>query len=198
MIVNLRGGAGTGKSTIARALIEYFEAQPVFGDTPPNAAKIVGYEFRTDSDHTGYILGDYSEVACGGIDRRKWKQSYICDEVRRVSPHYTYILYEGLLTSNIYKRFRDLAIELSESHQPVFLYLDVSLEESIKRVEQRRRARGNTNPFKSEVHARHFHQTLRTALRFNEDGLTVRFYEGDEMLRQLIRRFCKGEEVWDG
>jgi len=145
MILNLRGTSGSGKSTIVRQLIAHRSIRPILrgelrGAPSIEAAEVVGYAV---DGHALAVVGRY-ETACGGCDMIK-TQDEICARVLEFAGRYTHVVFEGLLVSQIYARYRDLARELGDRF--LWASLDTPLDVCIDRVNARRRAAGNEKPW---------------------------------------------------
>src|SRR3990167_2888777 len=95
MIVNLRGTSGSGKTVVARRLIEDHNGISITGLCPDgrNKERIVGYQMGNL-----WIPGKYDNV-CGGVDTFSWKGAadYLEEKVRLVAGNGYHVLLEGLV-----------------------------------------------------------------------------------------------------
>ncbi len=107
-----------------------------------NIKRPIAYELSADGLPTTYVMGSYENV-CGGCDTIK-TQDEICDRVRRFAP-LGHVLFEGLLMSNIFSRYNDLARELDPIPY-IWAFLDTPLQLCLDRINARRKARGKLEP----------------------------------------------------
>lgn len=129
-IVNLRGTNGSGKSTVARALLGGLETREI--ELSRNTA--------TGKTATGYlissrcmiVIGPY-RVMAGGCDRI-WTQDLICDSIRRAQTMTEHVFFEGLLVSGLYSRYLDLSREIGGMF---WAFLDTPLEICLARISAR-------------------------------------------------------------
>lgn len=139
--VNLRGTHGSGKSTVAIALLRhdaanwfpwYFPAEQCihFGE---RAHRIMA---MTNTHLNLAILGKY-ETACGGCDGIK-TQDQICWLAEHFVSCGMRVFYEGALVSGLASRYIDLARRVPHK----FLFLDTPLDVAIERVNLRRAEAG--------------------------------------------------------
>lgn len=181
MIGNIRGTSGSGKSTLVRAL-----AEALGGWTPILAAQDVLKGKRNKP--LGYvtkqldvaIVGRY-ETDCGGCDTVK-TQDEICGRVREFHKHHDHVVFEGLLISHIYGRYRDLAREL-----PPFamMFLDTPLDVCVERVKARRASKGNTDELDPTNTIQKWHDSRRVFLKAKADGLNPVWLSWDRPLEHL-------------
>ena len=141
MIIKLAGANGSGKSTLARAFIKHWNLKPV---TWPGKSKIKLYQARIahPSFKQAVVLGDYTN-ACGGMDGVSNKDVRLAMVAEYTTRQYksTLLLFEGVLLGVTYGAMG----ELSERSAVPWLYafLTTPYEECVRRVEQRRQAKGN-------------------------------------------------------
>lgn len=137
MIINIRGTHGSGKSTILRNLINYYDS------VPDNRGERKPHGYKLESPYgIIWVVGSY-ERECGGCDTI---QPYSLIWPRVVEYSETgHVLFEGALVSNSYGNIgRDSECYGSEF---VFAFLDTPLDVCIQRILKRRTERGNTKPF---------------------------------------------------
>jgi hypothetical protein len=167
-ILNIRGTSGSGKSTLVRLLMEHIggaravvlegmapvpESQAL---DPASLRKTRGYALNYYVPKHAPIVavvGKY-QTACGGCDTIK-TQEEIGGRVREFSTWANHVVFEGLLVSQIYDRYRALAHafdsgEIESGHEFIFASLTTPLEVCIERVNQRRLAAGNDKPWDPE------------------------------------------------
>ena len=135
MLVKLCGTSGSGKSTVARSLLER------------GVVSKLSHAYRVDIDELDkplYILGLYV-TECGGCDTlTAGQQIDLIHKYARLG----HVFYEGLLGSEYYGKLGEASELYGRDH--IFAFLDTPIEECIKRVKQRRWKAGNRKPFKEE------------------------------------------------
>lgn len=149
MIFNLRGTNGTGKSTVAHALIKKAKAHAT--DFWPNARKPKPKAYAgTWKGIPIAILGSY-ETVCGGMDTIT-DINDARDLIIRygTDPAFPIVFYEGLFISHCMGTVAKALDEAGLKDRLVMGYLDTPLEECLRRVHARRAERGNTKPFKEQ------------------------------------------------
>lgn len=124
VVVNLRGSGGSGKSYVARALIEQLHGQPIKNQE----GKTEGYKL----DHNIYVVGRY-ETPCGGCDTIKTREEVI-GRVRRYA-RLGNVFFEGYVVSKTYSTYVELDRSLGGM---IWAFLDTPLEVCIERIYQRR------------------------------------------------------------
>lgn len=139
LIVNIRGTGGSGKSTIVRAILDAFAAQPI----RDAKGKVRGYVCPDIAGVPLYVLGPYL-TPCGGCDSIA-TQDEVCNLIREWAPKGN-VLFEGLLISGLFSRYNGLDDELVEHHF-IHGFLDTPLQRCIDQTLARRAARGNLKPF---------------------------------------------------
>ena len=123
MIVNIRGGSGSGKTFLVRQLMAVQNAQPILDDD----GKIEAYHL----DGNIYVIGRYN-VMSGGCDRIP-TQDKLYDCVRKYAAM-GHVIFEGLFVSTGWKRYHELSQELGGA---VWAFLDTSLEQCLANVFKR-------------------------------------------------------------
>lgn len=167
MIVNLRGTNGSGKSTVARDLI----------DLDQDAMRVTLVMYRTKAGREagvfGYrlpnlrvvVVGKY-ETACGGCDGIK-TQDLICDAVRAAADLEPNVLFEGVIVSTLYSRYAELAKEFPRRF--AFAYLDTPLKTCLKRIQRR----NGGKPIKEDLVAAKIRAIESTRQKAIADGFPV-------------------------
>lgn len=184
-IVNIRGTSGSGKTTLVRALWDSAERvtpdhATMNGGTAKAPQNYLLSRVEGMRDPFLWVLGKY-ETACGGCDTIK-TQDDICQRVRffhSMGP----VLFEGLLISHLFSRYRDLAHELGGIR---FLFLDTPEEVCVERVKQRReeRARRLGKPAKplNETNTRQkWHDMRRVFEKMEVAGLHPEWIDGQNL-----------------
>lgn len=139
MIISIRGTHGSGKSTVMRDLIALGGGTPLMGALKK---KPEAYQLSLPGVHAPvFIIGPY-ETACGGCDAIQ-PYDLILDLLRKYSSQ-GHVLFEGALVSSSFGRIGQLMAQCGE--QAVFAFLSTPTEECLRRVAQRRLARGDSRP----------------------------------------------------
>lgn len=188
MIINIRGTSGSGKSTLIRHLMNEAEfVGPIQPTTAPFTGKqVIGYGLEgleTFDERDVLVVGRY-ETACGGCDGIK-TQDEVCERVRRFN-RLGHVVFEGLLISHIYSRYKLLHEELATPTQPyLWLFLDTPLDVCLSRVQQRRAAAGNDKPFNPVNTTQKWMDARRVFAKAEQDGLQPRWLDWQNPLGQL-------------
>jgi shikimate kinase len=135
MLLKLHGTSGSGKSTIARGLMD--RAMLTLLD---RAYKVD----RVDVIHPIYILGTYNSQ-CGGCDTLKADEQI--ELIHRCAP-LGHVFYEGLLGSEYYGRLGEASERYKDDH--IFAFLDTPIELCIHRIKERRFLKGNLKPLNED------------------------------------------------
>lgn len=148
-VVKLGGCNGSGKTTVATAMLDIIGAKPKFARQAPK--KNPNYYTGTYEDCEVLVLGSY-ETVCGGMDTISDKLhrldliDWACQGDKRI------VFFEGLITGKTYGAIG----ELSESHVEglhgrwIYAFMDTPFERCVERVLARRLEKGNTNDFDPE------------------------------------------------
>jgi len=177
MIINIRGTSGSGKSTVMRRVMKQLGEPQLI----KLKGKIMDYKIPTQWGDV-YILGRY-ETPCGGCDGIPTQ-----DEVRRRVRKYSkkgHVLFEGLIVTSCYGKYRDL---FRKSKQPYsFLFLKTNIETCIKRVEARRAKRGTTKPLNPANTIAKYKCNMRVIERCEEDGEPFLHVGGNKAVEEILR-----------
>lgn len=170
MIINVSGSNGSGKSTIVKTAMSWFDrAEPLM---VPNRKRPCAYTCVRKGGRKLFVLGHY-ETSCGGCDTLaglfpekmltniySWIRSAYSEEVD--------ILYEGLIVESDVRR----VVELKEDGFPVVvLSIDISLEKCIEAVVERRHERGNFAEFNPKNVISKYRHCMRRRQRFIDAGV---------------------------
>lgn len=171
MIVNIRGTSGSGKSTLVRQVAQLENAQRINERIVRGRSRFDGYYNPIRGIR---VVGPYT-TECGGCDRVR-TQDEICERVRilaALQPS-AHVLFEGLLISDLFSRYRDLGQELeARGYRFIVAVLDTPLELCLERVRARRLARGNTKPFNPKNTTTKHRNIQRAAQKFRNAGIEV-------------------------
>ena len=188
MIVNIRGTSGSGKSTIVVRLMEKFGSVPDLADDSvawpkEKKSRIIGYSLeKTD----GYVVGPYT-TPTGGCDKIP-TQDLVCDLVRRAAKMHKHVIFEGLIISHNYARYRDLAIELGDYR---FVFLDTHINVCLDRIRKRRLASDfqRKGPLNEKNTRDKYRDNRRVLRKLMEDGMDVYYMDGMKATRQVLKWF---------
>lgn len=149
-VIKLGGCNGSGKTTVARAVMELTSAQPLkWSGTRKDPNHYVGdYEGREV-----LILGSYA-ATCGGMDSISDKHerlAFIKWAVRTAAKG-GIVFFEGLMTGKTYGAIGAYSEHTWEKDQARWLYafMGTPFEQCTERVLKRRAAAGNSAPFDPE------------------------------------------------
>lgn len=135
MIINLRGTNGSGKSTVARALMGTDPEEVELAEFQTPAGKwrqVIGYR----NPALGLIVVGPYRTDCGGCDGVK-TQDLICEAVTSAAKDFNqHVFFEGVIVSTLFSRYAKLADELGRD-EFVFAYLDTPLAVCLKRIQKR-------------------------------------------------------------
>ncbi len=125
MIYNIRGTSGSGKTYVARYILQKYKGEPIVGSD----YKIQGYWLPKINTR---IVGRYN-VMSGGCDRINTQ-----DEIEQRIENYARqgnVLFEGMLLSGSYGRWQ--ALSKRHPEQFIWCFLDTPLEVYIERTHNR-------------------------------------------------------------
>lgn len=162
MIINIRGTSGSGKSTTVRKLMEMFPTLPVM-----SKGVIIGYRIDTDWGPL-FAVGKY-ETPCGGCDGIK-TQDEVCARIRKFAKK-GHVIFEGLIVTDCPARYKKLLPTLGQPYN--FCFLIAPLKTCIRRVEKRRRDRGNTKPLDPTNTTQKWVRNAKAFDKFIEEGFPV-------------------------
>ena len=166
MIIQVRGTSGSGKTTAMRTILEGVgvEWEPNYSE----GRKKPLYYLQVGGD--GVVLGHY-ESSTGGCDTIGSAREVfeVWEKVSRSLPQEKIYLMEGLLLSEDTK----WTLEMAKSQRVLCLFLVTPIEVCLAQVNQRRAARGQTEPV-SEHNTRNRVLTIeRARVKLLEAGSNV-------------------------
>lgn len=141
MIINIRGTHGSGKSTAVRDLMQQYITAPI--KAAPTDKRPIAYQLTGALDQVPvFIIGPY-ETACGGCDAI---QPY--DRIWPLVEKYAkkgHVVFEGaLVSSSVGEIGRSMAARRKKDC--VVCFLDTPVEVCLKRIEKRRKKKGDDRP----------------------------------------------------
>lgn len=132
MLISLRGTNGSGKSTVIRTLFDMCSPHPIYSVLGPKRPE--AYELRLPKvKQPTYVLGPY-HIGSGGCDSI---QPY--DLIPVLIKKYAakgHVIFEGIIVTSVYGQVGTLMEEWKKDS--MFLFLDTTFEECIRRIEKRR------------------------------------------------------------
>lgn len=184
MIVNLRGTSGSGKSTIAFAIMAKSLEKTAITVPGTRGELIQGYEMRV-SEAPYYkklrVVGKY-ETQCGGCDGIN-TQNETERRVRTWHGEGYHVLFEGLLISHIYGRWAQVAKDCKPFR---FVFLDTPLDVCIERVKQRRLSKGNDKPLNTDNTVQKWKDARRVFDKAKADGLEPVWMNSDTAAEEIL------------
>lgn len=196
MIISIRGANGSGKSTIVRKLLKQGLVHPLYGMLGPKMPEALRLTLP-GVKVPAYVLGPYPlEGDFGGCDlissivNRSYDYSLIPqatrDSVEGLIARYAdqgHVLFEGVIVSYMYGAVGVLMEKWGKDS--VFVFLDTSLEECIKRVEGRREGVRDARLVTNVTRKYEFGERLRKRLE-REDKVTVMSVSADTAPIQVL------------
>lgn len=195
----LRGTNGSGKTRVARYLLEESKAKPILH----LGRKVRAYKGELDG-YPLFILGSY-ETACGGCDTISSVQE-IADLLRLLMTQnddpYVYdvdgtngiVFFEGLMISHMLGTVGTMQANLGKQNN-VLAFLDTPLDKCIEHVMTRRMLRKDERPFdpKNVIkdHPR-VYQSRGNAIRGRYRVVDVHWDQSIAQVRQHLRLINQG------
>lgn len=195
----LRGTNGSGKTRVARYLLEESKAKPILR----LGRKVRAYQGELDG-YPLFILGSY-ETACGGCDTINSVQEVAdllrlfmtnCDEtsVYEVDPAPGIVFFEGLMISHMLGTVGAMQVKLGKQNN-VLAFLDTPLDKCIEHVMTRRMLRKDERPFdpKNVIkdHPR-VHQSKDNAIKQGFRTTSVHWQESISTVRHDLKALSVG------
>lgn len=189
-IVSIRGTHGSGKSTICRKILDRYNGQPVMGVDARGRPAIHGYTAELPSGDL-FIVGRY-DIACGGCDAVQ-PYAEIWPRVEKFAGDGYHVLFEGALVSSSYGTIGAGMQRLQDDAgvQGVFAFLDTPLEECLRRIGERRKAKGNFEPLNPHNTTVKFDNVARTKDQMRRLGSTLTVVDIDHQrpVQQVLKLF---------
>lgn len=183
-IYDVRGNHGSGKSTLVRNILKRNQNELILDEEIP---------YHLVPEFNLCIVGRYDRRG-GGVDAISKSSDELQSFIeKKVKAHN--VLFEGIITSEVYTRWNELAEGTDYNY--TFFFLNVDLDTSIERVEQRRLAAGNSKEFNHKNITAKYVQIGRAINKLRESGKTVYELktpsqkEAYQAIMKLIRRGSK-------
>ncbi len=167
MIINLRGTSGSGKTYLARRIIELYPQKTAFRLKGEKRKNPLAYILDGNSKLQPLVVLGHYESICGGCDTIS-SYDQIFNLIKQFDKSKMNVFYEGLLISGDVKRISELH-ELGMDVQVIAL--DTCIDECITSVNERRAARGKLEPLnpKNTIEK---HNLMKNCLKkFDEVGI---------------------------
>lgn len=167
MIFNLRGTHGSGKSTVAKKLMELLPWEPLNeqGEIIFNGARPRNYVIQLKPRKLLYIIGSYT-TACGGCDGiQPYDLIWPRVENFAVSGH---VFFEGALVSS---SVGNIGRAMAARKDCIVGFMDTPLKECLARIQKRRLAKGDTRPLNPKNTEVKFNSILRSRPQIEVLGL---------------------------
>ena len=193
--INIRGTGGSGKSYLVHKLLKAHKHKRIvrkFGNR--FKPKIVAYyipEFHL------YVIGSY-DSQCGGCDKMQMIQKNlqaikgladvpsVQDLTVKTIERYAKkgnVLYEGLLISGIWGRYKELHDRLSNS---IWIFLDTPLSVCLERTNKRRRLKGKTDPVNPKATTSKHRSCIRQQPMCKAAGMRYEVLNYKKAYKQLL------------
>jgi hypothetical protein len=181
MVIQLRGTSGSGKTHLAREIMEAYEPTPrvlYWAGRKRPIAYVYNRPRESYARTKLCVLGAYESV-CGGVDNINEK-AQVAKLIRSAVEHNHDVLFEGLLWSEDFR----YTLALHEDKIPVTVFsLTTPLELCIKRINKRRRTRNpkatDVNPKNTTVRVARINSAIR---RLREHGVQIHEVPAKEAL----------------
>ena len=155
-VIDIRGCHGSGKSTLVRKILSKYENTVILNEDIP-------YHYIDELNLC--VLGRY-DMKGSGIDNVK--ESDRLQKFVEEKSHHHNVIFEGIIVSETFSRWNSVASSIDSNY--IFIYLDVELEECIKRIRTRRIESGRDENFNEENVISKHKQIKRTISKLRENG----------------------------
>ena len=163
-IISLRDTHGAGKSTIVRNLLEANDARPIHVD---GARRPEAYQLSI-AGQTYYVIGPYL-TECGGCDAVR-PYELIAELIKKYSQR-GHVVFEGAVISSYWGAIGALLERWKRN--AIIAFLDTSVEESIRRVQERRTQRGDDRVFNPKNLIQKHEAIARLKLKLEAAGIVT-------------------------
>lgn len=168
-VVKMGGCNGSGKTSVARALLDLIGCDAADPVTAVKKAAFYSGEYEGVEVH---VLGSYLNT-CGGMDTISDKHDRLdlirkhCKPAPKKPDKPRIIFFEGLITGKTYGAIGELSEEHVNKQKGRWLYAfpDTPFETCVERVLKRREAAGNFAPFDPERTLRPTYDSCQSLLR---------------------------------
>lgn len=203
LVIKLGGTNGSGKTSVARALLEKYKMTPI------EHKKGRPYVYGGDGpkDHRVIVLGPYV-TACGGCDAISDKHDRLALLREYADPTSDRIVfYEGLITGKTYGAMGAMSEEVGQKGRWLYAFMDTPFEVCVERVRNRRYEGAiakNASPEEALLHANAldaertmrptFKSIISTEQRAREAGHQTLWLPHDKTPAQIVAKLMKQVE----
>ena len=145
IVVKLGGGNGSGKSSVARALLGKDYQPSIFLQSRDDTGRrTTGYSCVFEGLRV-LVIGKY-ETACGGIDALHGQLEWLplVEQASALRDIYDVVFFEGILSGQTFGRCG--AFSDTQVGRWIYAAIDAPVEVCLERIMQRRQESGNTKP----------------------------------------------------
>jgi thymidylate kinase len=190
VIINIRGPSGSGKSTVVRKIMDRYPG--MLRHFIPGRKQPIGYLLTHPTRKKRLAVIGHYETDCGG-----------CDTINKVEDTFHYVrlaaskgydvLFEGLLMGYEWKR----TIRLPEVAPLIVIAMDLSVEECVESVRERRRAtaakkgrepRPETEKFIQNIESKG-RQVMLSVPKLERHGIDVRVLDREASEAAIVEAF---------
>ncbi|MCK9568815.1 hypothetical protein M0R72_07740 [Candidatus Pacearchaeota archaeon] len=179
-VLDIRGTHGSGKSWVVHQLLHTYSNQEII-----EGGKPIGiYLPKVDAA----VVGLYNRT-CGGCDGISTADEVV-RRVRLFAKKYRWVILEGILVAHTFQRYSLLAKEIPNY---TFAFLDTPMNVCVKRVRERRLAKGNTKPLNLKNICKDWHSIWeRVRSGCKSSGHNILVLNWKDPLPQIIKTLEAG------
>lgn len=183
VIVSLRGTHGSGKSSVVSKILQKYGCTPVNDSAKPK--KPLGYHVQLPTGLL-FVVGSYA-TACGGCDAIQ-PYADIWPRIEEAADAGDHVLFEGALVSSSYGNIGRSSEKYGDAVK--FAFLDTPLDVCLKRIAQRRAAKGNFEPVDPANTKHKFHSVAKSVEKIKtEFGRRVVIIDHTLAVTQTLKLF---------
>lgn len=184
MIIHVRGAHGSGKSTVVRQVLAYYDHTPIYGLLGLGMPE--AYECELPGGQALYVLGPYESPATAGGDYITKKGVGVTADVLRAYAAKGHVLFESAMTSC---RFLGPSVGqfwVEHRSDTVHVSLTTSEDECLLAV-QRRRQHSVSSVGSSKHLARQQRDFSAVSRKLIADGFRVEYASREEAVVRVIQ-----------
>ena len=138
MILNIRGAGGSGKTTLVQRLLDttHRDQYPLIPYPSPTKREPERMKYiMATGDENLVAIGTY-ESKCSGCDEYSYKGAHDDLElaIEKAAGLARHVVFEGLIVSNVRKRYARLAERLADRYPTTWLFLNPPLQVCYDRI----------------------------------------------------------------
>ena len=178
-VIGVRGTNGSGKSWVARKIMEFAE------EGFKTKHKLDSNKVLVNVFDKFVILGSYDR-ACGGCDTIP-KPQLVWDTIVECA-EYSNVVYEGVIVGCVYEPTMILNERLKlAGHELVLLALDTDLEQSVANVNSRRAVDGKDPIANLDNIKTNYKKHLSSAKKLKDAGINIHWGSADELVAIALK-----------